>query len=641
MAVAAFPRPVAAQELPRLQEQVTDLTQSRALAAGRSEIDAALQDLRDTRNVQLFVLFVETTGTRTVTEYADEVARQNSLGGNDALLVVALADRSDALWRGGQLTDRLTDGELNDILSDRVEPLLARGDFPGAVVAGASAVGDAAVAGGAGAGLLGGVGVSLLLILLAIIAAVGGFWLWRTLAARRQQRQAAEAEAQKTEALANEANSLLIKADDALGNADEEIVFAEAQFDEAEVGPLREAIARASDDLHAAFALRQQLDDEIPETPPERRRIVEQMIEITTRVLATLDEQQQRMAHLRDLEQRAPEILAALPARLDALEERIPDAEGTLDGLRRYASAVWSPVAENVAQARARLVTARDEAATGQRALDANDRSTAGRHARLGQQAFGEAVHLLDAIASLAQTVRDAAAAAGPQIQDAAVDVRAARVAFRAADRLTGAVDLTARLEEAEELLRQARSALAADQPDVLAASRLATQADAAADVILADLRQEEERQERERRIAVAQLQSAEASYARAANFIAARRRGMRAPARTRLAEAERYLLQARATLDADPPAARTDAKRAQDLAEQAYLLARQDFDSRGTYGGFGGFGGLGGYGRGGAFPIPFPIPTGRGGFGGFGGGGGFGGFGGGGGGGGSVGGRW
>ena len=71
----ASPRAVLAQDPMRLQNQVTDLTRGQVLGMGRSQIEAALSGLRQTRNVQLFVLFVETTGTRTITEYADEVGR--------------------------------------------------------------------------------------------------------------------------------------------------------------------------------------------------------------------------------------------------------------------------------------------------------------------------------------------------------------------------------------------------------------------------------------------------------------------------------------------------------------------------------------------------------------------------------------
>src|SRR5207244_12755455 len=95
-------------------------------------------------DVQLWVLLVETTGGTTVTDYANQVARANSLGGNDALLVVALADRTDAFWRGSQSLQRLTDRELETVPSQGGEPRLAQGDFPGAVVAAAGGLGQAA-----------------------------------------------------------------------------------------------------------------------------------------------------------------------------------------------------------------------------------------------------------------------------------------------------------------------------------------------------------------------------------------------------------------------------------------------------------------------------------------------------------------
>jgi hypothetical protein len=224
----------ASLEPPRLQDQVTDLTQRQALANGQAEIDAALADLRESRNIQLFVLFVDSTGSRSVTDYADEAARRSSLGGNDALLVVALTDRSDALWRGSLLEERLTDRELGEILSERVEPSLASGDFAGAVVAGARGIAEA----DGGSGLTGGFGAGPLLALIGIaILVIGGLWLWNRYATRRRQRQAAEAYAKQTEQIDQQANALLIAADEAVRDAQDEIRFAEHQFGEVEVVP--------------------------------------------------------------------------------------------------------------------------------------------------------------------------------------------------------------------------------------------------------------------------------------------------------------------------------------------------------------------------------------------------------------------
>ncbi|WP_152413023.1 TPM domain-containing protein, partial [Nitrolancea hollandica] len=584
----ALPSGALAQEAPRIQGQITDLTRDQVLAGGRARIETALRDLLETHNVQLFVLFVDSTGNRTVTEFADEVARRNSLGGNDALLVVSLGDRTDAIWRGSQSLARLTDLELEDVLSRRVEPLLVKGDFTGAVVGAADGIGHAAGSGGvqpaqppAGGGAPQPAqppanGLGLIPILLVMVLVIAGVWIWRVASTRRQRRRTAGEYERQTDQLAKEANALLIRTDETLRDAEEEIGFAEAQFNEADVAPYRDAVARASNELKAAFTLRQQLDDEVPEDPDTRRRMVEEIVQHARRAQALLDEQQQRIEALRDLERNAPEILAALPAQLDALAARIPNAERTLASLNRYADRSWAAVRGNISEAQERLTQARGAVAEGQRALAAGDRAAAGRSARGAQQAAAEAATLLDAIDTLAKSLRQAESAAGPQIAAAAADVKAARAALAG----RGLTDLDRRLTEAEHALGQANQELTADRPDMLIAVRLATQADATADEILAEVKQEEERRTRERQILIAQIQTAEASYYQATDYIAARRRFIDLAARTRIVEAGRHLENAIALAANDPRAALVEARRAQELAEDAYELARNDVEA-------------------------------------------------------------
>ena len=155
--------------------------------------------------------------------------------------------------------------------------------------------------------------------------------------------------------------------------------------------------------------------------------------------------------------------------------------------------------------------------------------------------------------------------------------------------------DLDLQLTEAENALHQAER-------------ELATQADATADEILAALKQEAERRAREHQNLIVQLQSAEASYYQAADYIAARRRFIDYAARTRLAEAERHLETAKSLAANDPRAALVEAIRAQELAEDAYALAREDFEANTPYAGWGTFP------RRPAIPIPFPFPVGGGG---------------------------
>ncbi|HET6819562.1 MAG TPA: TPM domain-containing protein, partial [Candidatus Limnocylindria bacterium] len=52
-----------------------------------NEAKQAIGQLESNDNIQLWALFVNSTGGTEVTTYADGVASENGLGGNDALLV--------------------------------------------------------------------------------------------------------------------------------------------------------------------------------------------------------------------------------------------------------------------------------------------------------------------------------------------------------------------------------------------------------------------------------------------------------------------------------------------------------------------------------------------------------------------------
>lgn len=602
----AFASAAFADDVPRLDGQITDLSRDRVLASGRSRIQPVLDELIRSDDIQLFVLFVESTGGRTVTDFTDETARSNSLGGNDALLVVALADRTDALWRSDSYLDRLTDRELLAVLSQQVEPRLRDADFAGAVVAAADGVRAASresvpsepstPSGVPGLGFL----------VPAVIAGTGGVLLWSVLAARRRDRMAAVTRAQRDARRTQEANALLIRADESLRDAQEEMAYAEAQFTAADVAPYREAVASASIELKAAFTIRQQLDDAVPEDADTRRRLVDEIATRATKALSLLEEQRRRVEEMRDLERRAPQLLAELPERIAAESARLPDAERTLTSLSRYAERSWSSVKGNVADGRELLARATSAVADGATALKETNAASAAKAVRSAQQDLTEAARLLDAVGALARTIREAEQTAPQHLTAAATDVEKARVALESG----GTPDHQRRLADARSALAAAQSEISSATPDFLAAITLAAKADTGADEILAEVRQEEERRVREARLLATQLQLARGSYQRASDYIAPRRRTIGSGARTRLAEAERHLERAQQLVDAgDHASAVAEAQRARQLADDAWSLAQDDMreaDSRGPWTGFP---------RGGPVIIPFPFPSGGGGW--------------------------
>lgn len=602
---AALATRAAADDIPQLVGQITDRTNAQVLSSGRQRIQPVLDELVRTDDIQLFVLFVETTAARTVTAFADETAGANSLGGNDALLVVAMTDRSDAIWRSSSYLDRLTDRELQTVLSQQVEPLLRDGDYAGAAIAAAYGLrsasrtneGVAPAPAPAPSASLPDLGFVVPLILIVVGAVV----LWSVLASRRRERAALAARAAQDAQRATEANAALIRADESLRDAQQEMGYAEAQFSAEEIAPYRAAVGAAEVELKAAFTLRQQLDDAVPDTEDARRQMVEGIVTHATKALALLDEQRKRVEEMRELERRAPELLAALHQQVSDIAARLPGAERTIAGFARYAEQSWSSVKSNASDARDLVSRASAHVSEGEAASQQGDAAGAAKGVREAQQDLTEAMRLLDAIESVAAAISEAQRTARDHVAAASSDIEKATALARA----HAEPEHEQRLATARAAMASAESALASPTPDFLAAVKLAVEAGSGATAVLAELRQEEERRAGEARALAAQLQIARDAGRRAADYIAPRRRTIGATARTRLAEAERHLADAeQAAGGGDAAAALREAQHAQRLADEAWSLARDDVRDAEGQGPWTGFPRA-------PVIIPFPFPIG------------------------------
>lgn len=692
LALALVAPAAQAVQIPEIEGPITD--QTGALEGAEPEIEAALDELLERHGVQLFVVFIPTTDGVPVTDFASGIAAGNSLGVDDALLLVALEDRTDAIWVADGL-DEISNDEIDEVIGGVLEPALRDGDFPEAVVETAEALGAAAATDGAsatdppaatvgptapapgGGGGIGGptddgIGILPLVLLVGGVALVA-WWL----IGRRRRHLDAEERDRRTGRLAREANALLIATDERVRDATQEIGFVEAEYGPAEVEPLQAAAAEARKSLQAAFAIRQRLDDAEPETPQQREAMLNDVVAHCRNAAAALDREAARIQSLRDLERDAPAMLERLPGRIAAVEARLPAAQVTVDALARFAPSTRAPIAGHVEEARKGLEGARAAVDRGRAELAGGNGRAAGREARTAELGVTGAAALLDSIDKLATTAMEAEARLVDELREAERDLEAARAA--AAQTTTDVGESAHRLRLAETELREARAAATALPLDPIAAQRAATEALRAADEALAAVRHDAEQEARFLAALETSLVTAQADVDTAADFIAARRGGVGRRARTRLAEAERQLDEAFALRDQEPARAMEAARHAERMAEEAYELAADDFDQLGGPGGLGGMGGgwggrsssgmdvagvilggilggvLSGGGRGGGWggsPWGSSGPMGGGGWGGpFGGGGGgrvggggfggFGGLGGGGGGGRSRGGRW
>jgi hypothetical protein len=338
----------------------------------------------------------------------------------------------------------------------------------------------------------------------------------------------------------------LVAADDSVRTSAEELQFVPAGAAE----PFARAVAEAGEELAAAFRIRQQYDDGVPEDPAVRRHalagIVGRCVEAGRRLDAAVD----GFDALRDLEGAGLSgALEVAEGRFRELAGRTAAAESALPSLAvRFPPGARAPVTGYIEQAKDRLVFATTRLNQARQCADRGEPARAAAHLRAAESAIVQAGVFLDAVHRLAAALAEAAALVPAALTGAewlrrgpasAVDVPAGELRARRArlDLVLAAVR--------EELVGGAYDPLDALRRIVRAAVPLG----AGRDGVLG---------------AAARL-VAEEAVADADGFVATHRGVVRVDARTRLAEARRLL----GTGPEGWPGADALARQARHLAEQ------------------------------------------------------------------------
>jgi hypothetical protein len=577
--------PAAAQEPLRLDDQITD--DAGALSDDeRTQVQTALDELRDDQGVQLFVVFETTFDGTSGPDWAAQTAQLSGFGDGDVLLAVATESRD----YGTSIPYAVIGSDDDQIAleTDKVEPRLSEEDWAGAAIAMADGLSPSYT----GRYVLGGV--------VAAAALGGGGYA----AVRRRRRAAEEAEAirkagpypdQSTEQLTAKASEGLLAVDEAVRTSQLDLDFARLQYGEAGVTGFAGTVAAARAQLAEAFALRQQLDDEVPEDEPTRRRMLARVLELLQAADDQLDAQAVEFAALRDLEANAPQVLAGLAPRITGLTGRLPAEEERLAQLgRRWAVSALAPVADVPVRVREQLAAAEQAVAAAQTELQAGRTGAAVPSLRTAEDAVASAQASLDSLAARAQEL-DTAAGAVPA---ARAEVEAGLVAAGRVDP-ADAAGTAEPVTQARDALGVADQLMAGPAPDPIAALARLDAADDGLDAALAAAQTAQV----ERRAVAARaeraLLSARSSVSSAGAAVASGRDWAGTTPRTRLSEAERLLAAAEAAFSTDPAGSSQSAARASSLAEEAVSLvdrARRDRESQSSYSGGGGFfGGSGG----------------------------------------------
>lgn len=627
--LALSPAPAARADGPitlSREGQITDRVG--ALGDREGQVTAALDRLYDQRRAQLFVAYVRDFSGRSAQDWADETADRNGLGREDVLLAVATHDRQYAY--SVDQDSRLTDAQLQDVASTAVEPALKENDWAGAAIGAAdgysavlagSPVPTPAITPGAadpGAGRSGGTSTGDLVL---PIVLVGGAAAVAAYAFTRRRRRAAtrttpgatgwgpagggrdEPPPSPTPLpeLDAHAKETLVGTDDAVRTSEEELGFATAQFGEEAAAPFAEAVAYAQGELTAAFRLRQQLDDALPEDDATRRRMLDEIMSRCADANARLDEVSEDFDRLRELERDAPQALAAAERAFRLLAGRASAAETALASLRsRYAESAAAPAAAGIEQAKDRLVFATSSLNQARQAVDGGDHATAAVYVRAAEGAVGQAATLVDAVDRRARELDEAAAGLPAALTETETDLADAGGLLEGTAQGVSTADLRGRIARARAVVREVREELGAGAYDPIDALRRVEEADAVLDEALAGAREQEQGDRRARSLLDQAMLTARSAIGAAADYVTTHRGAVGSQARTRLAEAQRRLERARELAGShDPQSALAEAQRADALAVEARSLAEQDVRAYAGPGGMGG--GMPGGGAGGA----------------------------------------
>lgn len=564
---------VSVEQPPEVTDEITDRVD--ALGGRTDDVREALDRLAADTPYQLFVVFVDSFDDWDSGDWADETAVGSGLGDDDLLLAVAIGDRRFATSVGD---NALTDEQLAAVEA-AIEDELSANDWAGAAIAGADGYGDAARDGdgepGGGSSGSGG-GFPWLPVGLGTAGVVGLVALLR----RRQPTGPVRgpdgapltgAAALPTDELAKVAARGIVAVDDALKASEQELGFAQAQFGEQATTPFAAVIATGKQKLAQAFELRRRLDDTTPEAEPERRAMLLEVVRLCDEVDRDLDAQTAEFARLRDLQARAPEVLAEVDRRATEVQGRLPASRATLEQLAtRYPATALASVRENVGQAEALLAGARENAAAGQGAV-ASDRAKAVSLARLAEDAVAQAVLLLDGVDRAGSDLAEAGGRIDAALASIAGDVADAE-RLAPADAAVGQAAANARAA-----IETAHAERAAGDP--LAVLRRLVEAEAALDTALGPIREHAAQVERARTLLAATLGRATSLVAGTNGYIDTHRSDVGAEARTRLAEAARLAADAERLATTDPVAALATAQQAEQFALSAQGLAEADVE--------------------------------------------------------------
>ncbi|WP_040795142.1 TPM domain-containing protein [Nocardia higoensis] len=539
--------------------------------AGR--VRAAVDRLYTDHKVRLWVYYVKDFGGMSAQQWAAQTASKSGFDSRDMLLAVATGAREYRL--DGDAPSGVSERELDSLLAEKVEPALRDSRWADAAVLTADGIGAAKVGGGVSVR-------GLLIVALVVAAGLAGLVWWSR--RRAKKRSAAELAAARAidpentaalgalplEALHARSREVLVEIDDAIRASDEELQLAIGEFGATATAPFSAALNNAKSAAAQAFRIRQQLDDDIPETPEEQHRLLMELLTTAGRADRELDARVAEFDAMRNLLIDAPNRLDGLTRDLVELTGRKPASEAELARLTAaHPASVLAPIADNVRMAGERIAFAEQNIDAARQALRLPVGQQGGAVAaiRSAESAIGQARTLLDAVDNAASNIQQARDGLPAALDELRKDIAAAAELAG-----YGGAELAAAVTAAQQTLDTASGQ--ADS-DPLSAFHAAVSADAELDRAAATATDRKLAAEDLRRRFDHALLDAQTRVSAAADYISTRRGGVDAAARTRLSEAQRHLDAAQGLAGSDTEGALGHARTAAELAGRALREAQ------------------------------------------------------------------
>ncbi|MEY2849488.1 MAG: hypothetical protein RI885_2155 [Actinomycetota bacterium] len=386
----------------------------------------------------------------------------------------------------------------------------------------------------------------------------------------RRGRAARRAPGRALDDLGVRADIALVRLDDLATESADEVAFAQAQFGDARVVELTAALTAARSTLASAFALKQRLDDAVPDS-------VAQVREWNARILMLCETATERLVAeravfdgLRSLERGAPDQIGVVRRELTDAAARVDPADDVVRSLAAgFAASAVESVLTAPAEARRLLDSARaslddaDTALAAERFASA-DIGAAAKNVRSAHRLLDELEHRAVALSASSARLDESVRVTGETL------LTARAVRDSPPDPTTGAAigDAIAYVERALAAARPEGSLI---DPDA-ARSRIEAAADAL-DTALAGARSQEQRLTHAAKALVGALVTARSQIETTRAYIAGGHGSAGAEARTRLAEAVRLL--EIAEVESDPVIALDTARSSATYSRDADALAR------------------------------------------------------------------